>query len=165
MNEQKLKEIVQPVITGCTITTIEDYGDIFAVYFVNDKYYESKRIEDLLIGAGPIIYIKSTGEIFETGSAYSAEFYVTSYRECGNVYGRPGEYIKIYRIDTDENKAIFGLKAVLRIGLKECRELLNSIAHEGSVTIFLNSEEDAEMAVKKLCDQGVRAKQIWRPIC
>ncbi|MDH3347191.1 MAG: hypothetical protein OEM02_03705 [Desulfobulbaceae bacterium] len=166
MNEEELKVLIQPVIEGCTITGIEDYGDIFAIHFVNNLYYESKRIEDMEVGAGPIIYIKSTGEIIETGSGRSAELYVRAYRECGDVYGRPSENIKIQNIDKDidKKKAILELKSVLGIGLRESKELVSLVSNKGTAIITLSSESDAEMAVNKLGNLGFKVKQILRPM-
>jgi len=39
MNEVEVKALIRPRIKGCTITEIEDFGDAFAIYFVNDEYY------------------------------------------------------------------------------------------------------------------------------
>lgn len=124
MNEAEVKELIRPRIKGSTITEVEDFGDAFAIYFVNDEYYKSQKLEDMMVVAGPIIYIKSTGEIFETGSGQSAEQYIRAYRECGDVYGRLGETIEITGLSEtrDEKQATLALKSILGAGLAESKK-------------------------------------------
>ena len=42
-------------------------------------YYQDKRPEQFLVGHGPVLINKETKELFETGSAYSEEYYVERY--------------------------------------------------------------------------------------
>ena len=167
MNEAEVKELVSPRIKGSTITEVEDFGDAFAIYFINDEYYKSQKLEDMMVGAGPIIYIKSTGEIFETGSGQSAEQYIRAYRECGDVYGRLSDTIELTGLsDTqDEKKAILALKSILGEGIAESKKKIEKIVNEGRIEVTLENEWGAEEAESKLKNSGFKVKRLWKKTC
>ena len=64
MTKEQVHGLIRPIVKerGSTITGIRDFGDAFAIHYVNDEYYKSRDPKDELIGTGSIIYIKSTGE-------------------------------------------------------------------------------------------------------
>lgn len=163
MNEAEIQVLIQPMIEGNTITDIEDFGDAFAIYFVNNEYFLSKKTEDLKIGAGPIIYIKNTGEIFHTGSGQTAEHYIQAYRECGDIYAKPSETIVIELPDPNEKKdKIINLRSTLGVGVAEAKALIEQIMKEGKITVDLKSDLDAQEAKDKLIQFGFKVKQLWR---
>lgn len=163
MNKAEVKDLIRPRLKGCTITEVEDFGDAFAIYFVNDEYYKSKKLEEMKIGAGPVIYIKSTGEIFETGSGQSAEYYINAYRECGDVYGRLSNSLEISGIPEgyDVKKAILKLKTALGIGLAEAKTLIEKLLSDGKIEINLKNEWETEEVKGKFLNFGFKVKQLW----
>lgn len=167
MNKADVIELIRPAIEGCTITEVEDFGDAFAVYFVNDEYYKSKKLEDMKVGAGPIIYIKNTGEIFKTGSGQSAENYIKAYRGCGNVYGRLSNILEISGIpkNSNEKKTILSLKSIVGLGMSEAKEIVERIIKEGKVEITLNNEWEAEDVLNKLLKTDFLVKRLWVKEC
>jgi hypothetical protein len=167
MNKAEIIELIRPTVEGCTITEVEDFGDAFAVYFVNDEYYKSKKLEDMKVGAGPIIYIKNTGEIFRTGSGQSAENYIKAYRECGDVYGRLSNILKISAIpeNSDEKKTILNLKSIVGLGMSEAKEIVERIIKEGKAEVALKNEWEAEEVLNKFLKTGFRVKQLWVKAC
>ncbi len=164
MNVDEAENLVKPLIIGSTITRTEDFGDLFAVYFVNDEYYASRKMEDMMVGAGPMMVEKKTGQVFQTGSGQSAAEYATAYKECGSVYGRPSSYVSI---SSSENSkaAILNLKSVLSIGLSEAKNLVGSISRDEPVVINAGSSAKAKNIVNKLNQKGFIAKQVWSAQC
>jgi hypothetical protein len=164
MNETEVVELVKPNLEGCTVTEVKDFGDAYAIYFVNDEYYKSKQLEDLKIGAGPIIYVKNTGEVFRTGSGQSAEQYIRAYRECGDVYGRESETLAITGLpkELNENEAILNLKAILGLGLAESKAFVEQIAGKGKIEVALKNESEAEEAKIKLAQYGFKVRRLWK---
>jgi ribosomal protein L7/L12 len=118
----------------------------------------------LAVGAGPVIYIKNTGEIFETGSGQSAEQYINAYRECGDVYGRLSQTIeiKLFNPTQDNKKAILSLKSVLGIGLAESKKLFEKMISEGELQLNMNDEWEAEEVKNKLSNLGFNVKRLWQ---
>lgn len=57
MNQNDAKKLVQSTLEGFTITEVKDFGDIFAIYFVNNKYFKSKDPEDLPAGGGRLLLL------------------------------------------------------------------------------------------------------------
>ena len=164
MNETEVVELIRPRLKGCTITDVKDFGDAFAIFFVNDEYHKSGKVEDLMIGAGPIIYIKNTGEIFETGSGQSAERYIKAFRECGDVYGRESETLVITEIPQEHNekKATLNLKTILGLPLSESKTLIEKIVKDGKIEITLKNERGAEDAKNAFANLGFKANRLWK---
>jgi len=167
MNEAEVIDLIRPTIEGCTITEVEDFGDAYAIYFVNDEYYKSKKIEDMKVGAGPVIYIKNTGEIFRTGSGQTAANYIKAYRECGDVYGRLSNTIEITGLPKgyDEKNAMINLKSIVGLGLSEAKEQVERIINEGRIEVTLNNEWEAEEVLKKFTNSGFKVKLLWKKAC
>jgi hypothetical protein len=167
MNKDEVIELIRPTIEGCTITEVEDFGDAFAVYFVNDEYYKSKRFEDMKVGAGPIIYIKNTGEIFRTGSGQSAKNYIKAYRECGDVYGRLSNTLEISGLpkNSDEKKTILNLKSIVGLGMAEAKTMVERIIKDGKAEVSLKNEWEAEEVLNKFLETGFKVKQLWVKAC
>lgn len=163
MNEIEVRNIVEPMLSGSTITKIEDFGDIFAVHFVNDEYYRSQRIEDMAVGAGPIIFIKESKEIFKTGSGNTAEGYIQAYRECGDVYGSQGKNIQISTTpdNIDKKQCILQLKKTLGVNLTEAKGLAEKLWLNESQQIELKDYWQARDTAKLLSELGYAAKHIW----
>ena len=167
MKKDEAENLVKPMIKGSTITKTEDFGELYAVYFVNDEYYKSQKFEDMMVGAGPMMVEKSTGEIFETGSAQSGADYAKSYNECGSVYGKPSEKILISKLSNTENSKtiIIKIKSILNIKTQESKRMVESLIKNEAVEIVCNTAEEAETSVNNLQTIGVLAKQIWEPLC
>jgi hypothetical protein len=160
MNIEEAQELVSPLIPGSTVTKTEDFGDLFAVHFVNDEFYASKKIEDMMVGAGPMMVEKATRAVFETGSGQSAAEYASAYKECGSVYGVPSSSICIFGA-VEENTAILNLKSALSIGLKEAKDLVNSIRAGDEVSLDFDSPSSAAQVVEKLNKYNFSCKQLW----
>ena len=114
MIEQEARKIASVQLEGSTITEVQDFGELFAVHFVNDEFYKSGDVSDMMIGAGPMFIEKSTGKVFQTGSGQSAEMYVAAYKACGDLYARPGNQVSVTGIESHEDikKYILSLKTI-----------------------------------------------------
>ena len=118
----------------------------------------------MAVGAGPIIYIKKTGEFFETGSGQSAEEYIDAYRNCGDVYGKLSETIEIKVSNTtiDKKKAILGLKSIFGMRLVESSKLYEKIISADGVHVNMDTAWEAEEAKNKLIHLGFNVKRLWQ---
>ncbi len=156
--------MIQSRLDESTVTEVEDHGDAFVVYFVSNDYYRTRNILDLEVGAGPAICIKTTDEIFWTGSGQSADQYLEAYRNCGDVFGRLSEAIEITRFtaDIDKKKAVLRLKAILGTGLSEVKEQIETMQRYGKIVVSMASDQEATNTVEKLAQAGFEARQLWR---
>ena len=158
-----IKALIQPMLEESTITGVEDFGDVFAIHFTNNKYYESKRFEDMAVGAGPIIFIKESKAIFHTGSGRTASEYVAAYRNCGDVFGLLGQNIKIYELPkgVDKKLCILRLKKILGYNLRDAKNIVEKMDLKEAIKIKLKDEWHARNVLGKLLDAGFLAKHIW----
>lgn len=126
MNQSEAEKLAQKALEGSTITEVEDFGDIYAIHFVNDEYQKSQNIEDMAVGAGPMICIKGSGEIFRTGSGLNSEQYVLAYRECGDIYGNLSAAIEIQKLpqEIDNAHCILSLKKIVGVNLSESKKIV-----------------------------------------
>lgn len=163
MNEEQAKALVKSMMDGCTIVGIEDFDELYAIYFVNNEYYQSKDISDLKIGAGPIFVEKETSAIFNTGSGVSAQFYVKAYRECGSVYGRPTSSVLMRELKNNDNPkvCIVELKHISGKTIAEAKSIYSNLANGNSVKLDFVSQDEAEESIEKLSLIGIDAKLIW----
>src|SRR4051812_3066736 len=66
--------------------TIErNWGWVF--FYTSKRWQETKDIRYALLGNAPIIVDKSTGKVFDTGTAYPVEHYIQAYEHTGNPHG------------------------------------------------------------------------------
>jgi ribosomal protein L7/L12 len=163
MNEIEVRNIVEPLLVGRTITKVEDFGDVFAVHFINDEYYKSKRMEDMAVGAGPVICIKESKEIFKTGSGNTSEGYITAYRECGDVYGSQDKSIEISIVPdgVDKKQCILKFKKILGVNLTEAKDLAEKLWAKDAVKIELKDYWQARDTTKLLSELGYTVKHVW----
>lgn len=167
MTEQEAIKIANEQLEGSTITEVQDFGELFAIYFVNDEYYKSGDISDMMIGAGPMFIEKSTGKVFQTGSGQSAEMYAAAYKASGDLYARPSNSISISGIKgNDELKNyILKLKAIYVCSLIQAKEIVNSVVSGNHSTLTFSTATEAENALTKLVNLGFVAKQLWSNQC
>lgn len=164
MDENKAKQLVQPMLKGCTITRVEDFGDLLAIYFVNDAYYQSGKIEDMAIGSGPIILVKSSGEVFRTGSGQTTAEYVEAYRESGHVYGSLSETLEIRALpeQVTRKQCILDLKKAISIDISVSKAAVDKLLTGEFAEFSFADENRAQEAQQQLSKIGFSAKQRWR---
>ncbi len=163
MNEFEARNLVIPTIIGCTITKVEDFGELYCVNFVNDEYFKSVELEDLKIGYGPSFVEKSTGKIFSTGSGQGAEFYVKAYKESGNLYARPSNTIILNRLENcSKNIGTLKIKSSLHVGLSQAKAIYEALENGKAFEFILPSEHEAEIAVSILKAVGIFGKVLWK---
>ncbi len=150
-------------LEGCTITEIEEYKNVYAVYFLNNEYLKSGDSRDLLIGAGPRIVIKATGELLITGSGKSGLEYAMAYDACGDVYGRLIDSLVLYGTppSIDKVRSILELKKICEISLVEARQAVNEIIESGSVRFDFDCYCQVEYKVEMLKEKGFKVRQLW----
>lgn len=167
MNQNDAKKLVQSTLEGFTITEVKDFGDIFAIYFVNNKYFKSKDPKDLPAGGGPLIIIKDSQEIFITGSALGADHHVQAYRECGDVYGSVSNSIEIYELPKNKDKkhCILSLKKIIGKDLSESKKIVEKLTTGTPVAVALKDRWQLQEVHEKLLSNGFSVKYIWCKSC
>ena len=163
MNEDDARKVIQPLIEGCTITDVQDYGDIFAIHYVNNGYYLSKNIMDMAIGAGPTFVFKDSGRVIQTGSGRCVEEYVEAYRACGDFFASLGNSVLILESleGIDTTKLILAFKKMSGYSTSESKKSVNSLQKGESQKLVFGSVSLASDAVLKLGSSGFVAKQEW----
>lgn len=166
MNEYEVKALVQPLIENSTIIKIEDFDELYAVYFVNNQYYKSQKNEDLHIGNGPIFIEKSTKKIFETSSAQSIKEYVKAYQECGSIYGEPSNSILMYGLQSqcNQKQTIIDIKSICEKSMLEAKNIYLSLQSGDSIEVSFCKQCEANSKLEKLKECGVLAKILWREL-
>lgn len=163
MNEIEARILVLPTIEGCTITKVEDFGDLYCVYFVNTEYFQSGNIEDLKIGYGPSFVEKLTKKIFSTGSGQAAELSVRAYKETGSVYARPTNTLMLIGVESNAKKStVLAIKNALFVNLMQAESIYETLEAGSSIEYSFESEHSTEKAIKTLKAAGVTAKVVWK---
>ena len=164
MDHEELKELVTPYISGSTITEITEQDGFFIVYFVNNEYYETKDMQFMLVGAGPLLINKVTKQIFETGSGQIPAYCIESYNKTGTINSQPSNIVEIhsYNDANNKNKAILLLKNQCSLNTVVAKEIVEKALNAVSSTIELESIEQAEQALKALSKSGFRAELLWQ---
>lgn len=144
-----------------------EYNKCFVVYYQSNEYIKNHDFNEMLVGKGPVIVDKYSGKIFETGSAYSAEYYVNAFEACGDPYGEPTNSIIIsgWKEGVNSVEAIKSIKKVTGIGLKEAKSIVESVLAGESIVIEIRDLEKATSTVKHLNNQGFVSKQLWSNQC
>ena len=167
MNEEQAKKIAASMLDGSTITEIEDFGELYAICFVNDEYLISGYMIDLKIGAGSIFIEKSTGNVFETGSARSASDYVKAYKATGDVYATLSSCVMVTNFirTAEKAKSIMSLKNLLGTKLSEAKDIVEKVADRNEVRIDFQNVDEAEKKIAQLHEIGFLAKHLWNNQC
>jgi ribosomal protein L7/L12 len=121
----------------------------------------------MMVGQGPVIVDRHTGQLFETGSAYPTEHYVKAYTACGNPLAEPTSYIQMSGWQKGANKvAVTGyIKHTTNFGLKDAKELVDKVLDDNVVSFQVSSPEKATEAVKIIGSYGFKCRQLWSNQC
>ena len=166
MTEQEAREIASSRLEGSTITEVLDYGELFAIHFVNDEYYKSGDFRDMMVGAGPMFIEKGTRKVFETGSGQSTEMYVSAYNACGDLFARPSNHILVFGIVGSELKNnIIQLKQLYGCSMAHAKEIVTAVASNEKKVLEFPSPAAAEEACVRLADYGFSVRQLWSNDC
>ncbi|MBU2984911.1 hypothetical protein KO528_06100 [Saccharophagus degradans] len=173
MNYKEAKEIVEKDVIekldGFSIveeSTIE-FSSCFAFYYQNDTYSKTRHVMDMSVGAGAVLVSKESGEVFETGSAYSTEYYVSVFESCGDPFGEVTSTISVYGWEFGANKvaATKLIKAESGLNLRESKLIVDAVLNNESRSFTTESSEKAIEVANKLRNYGFRCKQLWSNQC
>jgi hypothetical protein len=163
MNEEQARKLVEPLIEGSTITEVQDYGDIFAIHFVNDEYYKSKDIMDMAIGVGPTFVEKDSGKITQTGSGRGVSQYVEAYRACGDFFASLGSSVLVSSVskEIDVPKTILAVKRLCGYSTAESKKVVSSVLSGNEKTLEFGSPTEAYQVLESLSQLGFSVVQKW----
>lgn len=173
MNQIEAKSIVEKTVMdnkhGFSLmeSYTKEYSTCFVFYYQNDAYIKSGRFQDMSLGQGPVIVCKKTGKVFETGSAYSTEHYISAFEACGDPHGVPTSKIVISSGSEGENavKAIRCLKAASGCGLSEAKSKIDEVLKGNSVVVELTSVDKVTSTLSTLKLHGFECVQLWSNQC
>ena len=173
MNIAEAKEIVEREVISsnpdCALLeeSTSEFLSCFVFYYQSKKYIESGKFEEQYVGQGPVIVCKNTGKVFETGSAYSTEHYVSAFEKCGDPFGEPTNRVKITGWNEGANKvqATKLVKAISGSNLSEAKKVIDSALLNAEPSFIANTDQMASEAVVKLKGYGFDSKQLWSNQC
>jgi hypothetical protein len=177
MNLEEAQKLVENEVLGkhqgcglLTEATLE-YEKCFVFFYQSLKYIETRDMMDSVVGHGPVFVDKSSGRVFETGSAYSLEQYLASFNLTGDPYGHIpsceelglGCTVEIsgYAENHSVLEAIMNLKRIMGKGASEIKPTIDSVL-EGQVVQFELPDGDCAMqVVDALNESGFQAELLW----
>ena len=173
MNQIKATELVEKEVMAekpdCSLLTdsTEEFSSCFVFYFQSTKYTESGDLGDMYVGQGPVIVCKTTGRIFETGSAHSTQHYVNAFQSCGDPFGEPTSKILIYEglEAASSADAAICIKKMTELGLGDAKSKMESVLKNENVVVELNSLEQVKSTISSLKEHGFKSRQLWSNEC
>jgi len=122
---------------------------------------------DMSVGAGTVLVSKESGTVFETGSAYSTEHYVSAFESCGDPFGEPTQSISVYGWESGANKvaATKLIKAESGLNLRESKLIIDAALKDESRSFSTESSKKALEVADKLSKYGFHCKQLWSNQC
>ncbi len=148
------------LIEGAT----QEFEKCFAVYVQSQEYIDSGDSTDMLIGLGPVLVAKTTGEVYETGSAYPTEHYVAAFEACGDPFGEPTAAIALVGLSKNVEKAsaIKHLNGITGLGTGSAKAQIESVIGGEEVVISLTDEESVAAVIKAFSAMGILSRQVWK---
>jgi len=164
MDNKELRDLVAQNVIGSTITEITEQDGFYIIHFVNNEYYETKDVQYMLVGAGPLLVNKETKEIFETGSGQIPSYYIESYHKTGTIYANPSNKIEVIGINDSPNKseAILLLKKLCKISTIESKNLVEKAYNKIPSIIELESTDKAKEVTSTLKIANFIVEQLWQ---
>ena len=141
-----------------------EFEKCFAVFYQAKKYIENGDFASMLVGHGPVLVDKESGDVFETGSAYPVERYVEAFEVSGDPYTELSHSILISGWNEGAN-AVDAMKYIrrkLNIGLAESKRYIDSVMDRKAAEIDCKDNSTARDICDYLNKQGFIAKQLWK---
>ena len=144
-----------------------EFEKCFAVYYQSNVFIESKNNGTQLVGQGAVLVDKSSGDVFESGSAYSTEHYVKAFEIAGDPFAEPSNRLEIIEWENGASsvKAIKAIRNTTQCGLKEAKDIVDSVLGGISQVVECESSEAAHQLVKNLDSTGFSSRQFWNNEC
>lgn len=141
----------------------KEFSSCFAVYYQSSEYVESKDDSLQLVGHGAVLVDRSSGNIYETGSTYSIEYYANAYEKGGDPFSEPNERVEIteWKEGAIAVKAIKSIRQLAMYGLKDAKEAVDSVLSGKPYTIKCENVESAAALSVELKLAGFCCKQLW----
>ena len=167
INEESLKNLIEPLIPGCVITNIHDLGNFYVVYFQDREYIASKKFQYFLVGQGPYIVGKDSGKVFETGSSRPLEEYIHAMQACGDPGAVLTANIEITGWEKDANKFYAARLIKLNSGMSSrlSKMVIDQVLNNKHSIFSANSVKEAVLVVGQLKQIGFTSRQLWSNQC
>lgn len=165
MNKEQAINIAKTELQDEVITNVIEYEKVFAICFVNKEYAMSQKMQDLLIGNGPLLIEKTTGKIFKTGSALPLSMLI----EAFNKYGCPYiSYTNIVKLIIEENHIeskydILLIKKIFSLPLFKAKQNYDQLLKDKSVNIELKNIDEVNEVLIKFQHKTIKIEQICIP--
>ena len=170
MNKRTAEELVEKFVISnqrdCALVRegTEEFENCFAVRYQSKKFLETNDPMDQLFGHGAVLVEKSSGEIWETGSAHPVEHYVEALLACGSPFAEKAPTINIdgHRADADRKAALECVRRSCDIQFAAAKTLIDSAFNGNRVTITCPTAEIAGQVTLELAECGFRTRQDWQ---
>ncbi len=173
MNINEAQKLVEDQVLSkldnCSIMCDEtiEYGFGWVFFYQTDSYIQSKDFRDMTVGHGPVIVDKTTGKLFETGSAHLTEQYVETFVACGDPFAEPTNRLEVSGWKEGANKVATTkyIKEVSGLGLKESKNIVDTALSNEPITFSVSSPAQAKEAVGVICGYNFFCRQLWSNQC
>lgn len=145
----------------------KEFTKCFAVFYQSDEYIKSKNFLKMIVGHGPVLVEKNTGKIFETGSVYVTEHYVTAFEITGDPFAELSSRIKIFGWEPGANKpsAVSAIYKNIGFKLKDAKLLIDNVLSGKTQVVECNDIETAEKLNDELKTNGFKSEHLWSNEC
>jgi hypothetical protein len=150
-----------PTVVLCEEPIAEgDYGWVFS--YENEAFLVSGELRDKLAGNAPLLITKSTGSVFELGTADPVETYVSNFINFGDPHLWGGRLVRLLGFEraTNRTAATKTIRTFTRCVLSEAYQKVSLCLEGGSPLIECSSPEEADALATELTQLGFVAMQL-----
>lgn len=144
-------------------STLErDFGWVF--FYQSTEFIRSGDYADSLAGNAALIVDRTTGELFETGTAHPTGEYIRNYEFSGNPHDPPGSSLEIYRANSSANRVEASrlLSKACSVGVAQAMRGLDGVTAGCAYSIAAGSSDLAREICEALARLGFDARQLPR---
>ena len=169
MDAEEAKTIVEKEIEAKKngFAVIDEYtkecDSCWVIIYQPIEYLTSRDFKDTIVGHGPVIVDKKSGEIFKLGSGNNFEECLDAYKQCGDPFATLTNIVQVrgWREGANKVKATKHIKSVSGMGLKQSKHIID-MALENEVTTYnASSIEDARKSAEIVDKLGFNCIQLW----
>lgn len=82
-------------------STIEE-KEFYVFFFNTKKFIETEDISYMFVGVGPIIIVKETGKVYNTGTAFPIEYYIDNFIKFGDPNKSDKKKVDVNSMENDD---------------------------------------------------------------
>lgn len=164
---EEAKALVQRYLDSVSETPLAlfdrvgEYPFGWAFPYNSCEYVENGNMDFLLVGAGPLLFNKWTGEIIPTGSGQPESLSAENYQRYGRPYVELGSSVSLtsHQPDADRLSAIRTIQTSTDVGLHAAKSIVDLCLAGRPAVVECSSVAEARDLVDQLNALGFFAQQ------